>query len=53
MYWSNLNISSNVMLLSALGARLLGKLFAGKGTIRVGEGTMKVSEGTIRAGQDL
>ena len=34
------------MLLSTLGANLLGTLLAGKSTIRAGEGT-------IRAGQDF
>ena len=34
------------MLLRALGARLLGNLLTGKGTIRAGKGT-------IRAGQDF
>ena len=34
------------MLLSTLGASLLGNLLTGKGTIRVGEGT-------FRAGQDF
>ena len=41
------------MLLSTLGASLLGNLFTGKSTIRAGEGTIRVGEGTIRAGQDF
>ena len=49
------------MLLSTLGASLLGNLLAGKGAIatkqgrgpiRVSEGIIRASEGTIRACQD-
>ena len=41
------------MLLSTLGAMLLGNLLAGKGTIRTGEDTIKAGEGTIKAGQEF
>ena len=41
------------MLLSTLGAILLGNLLTGKNTIRTGEGRIRVGEGTIRAGQDF
>ena len=32
------------MLLSTLGASLLGNLFTGNGTIRAGEGTIRASQ---------
>ena len=32
------------MLVSTLGASLLGNLFTGKGTIRAGEGTIRASQ---------
>ena len=41
------------MLLSTLGASLLGNLLASKDTIRADEGTIGAAEGTIRAGQDF
>ena len=34
------------MLLSALGASLLGNLLTGKGTIRASEGTFRAAEGS-------
>ena len=41
------------LLLSTLGASLLGNLLTGNSTIRTGEGTIRAGEGTIRAGQDF
>ena len=41
------------MLLSTLGASLLGNLLTGKNTIRTGEDTIRAGEGRIRAGQDF
>ena len=38
------------MLLSTLGANLLGDQLTGKGTIRAAESRMKAGEETIRAG---
>ena len=37
------------MLLSTLGAILLGNLLTGKSTIRTGEGTIRVGEGMVKA----
>ena len=43
------------MLLSTLGASLLGNLLTGKGAIATSQGqrTIRAGEGTIRAGQDF
>ena len=41
------------VLLSTLGASLLGNLLKSKGTIRAGKGTVRAGENTIRAGQDF
>ena len=41
------------MLLSTLGANLLGNMLAGKGIIRAGEGRITAGEGATRAGQDF
>ena len=41
------------MLVSLLGAILLGNLLTGKGVIAAEEGTIRAGEGTIRAGQDF
>ena len=38
------------ILLGILGASLLGRLLAGKGTIRVGGGIIRAGKGTIRPG---
>ena len=37
------------MLLSILGASLLGKMLAGKGVIRAGEGTARLGYGSKRS----
>ena len=41
------------MLLSALGASLLGNMLAGKGVTKGGEGAIKAGKGTYRADQDF
>ena len=41
------------MLVSLLGAILLGNLLTGKGVIAAEEGTIRAGEGTIIAGQDF
>ena len=41
------------LLVSLLGAILLGNLLTGKGVIAAEEGTIRAGEGTIRAGQDF
>ena len=41
------------ILLSTLGASLLGNLLTGKGKIRAGEVTIRAGKDAIRAGQDF
>ena len=40
-------------LIGALGARLLGNLLTGKGTIRASERTIRADAGTIKAGENF
>ena len=42
-----------LILLSTLGASLLGNLFRGKGAIRAGESTITAREDTIRVGKSF
>ena len=41
------------LLLSALGARLLGNMFIGKRVIRTGEGVIRLGKGTVRVIHDF